>query len=83
MLWAFFRISAHRAALAGLSSALAFPLDLGARPLCRRLPPLEVQPWGRGHSGRTCMTPNEVASPSCWLQDESQDALPLATRMET
>ena len=23
--------------LAGLSSALAFPLDLGARPLCRRL----------------------------------------------
>ena len=31
----------------GLSSALAFPLDLGARPLCRRLTP-RVRPGCRG-----------------------------------
>ena len=47
--------------LAGLSSALAFPLDLGARPLCIRKP--ATQRAGAGAcvavqraSGRSCLS---------------------------
>ena len=37
--------------LAGLSSALAFPLDLGARPLCTLGSSLRSPAAGEGHEG--------------------------------
>ena len=68
--------------LAGLSSALAFPLDLGARPLCRRL---------RGRVQYSCLekpvdrgawraTVYEVAKSQTWpgmLQSMGSHATPL------
>ena len=53
--------------LAGLSSALAFPLDLGARPLCRRL---------RGRGCANCQSVDVVwGLPRCvWARESTAPA---------
>ena len=67
-----------RRATCGLSSALAFPLDLGARPLCRRL-------RGRGCANCQSLPPPErpqgsPASSSVWREDPGLLSRPCRKR---
>ena len=50
--------------LAGLSSALAFPLDLGARPLCRRL------------RGRGCANCQSLPQAELFVRQRERPGLP-------